>query len=184
MKPYLLCLPLLALAFPAPAQDLVKVQRIGVPQKALIFEIDLPASLDSVWQTFATSEGLSTWLTPGATVDLREGGDWLARFPGGKTGGGTIRSFKPKREIVMSAMAPEAFPTVRAERTLATWQFQSVDANTTRLTLTQTGWKEGEEWNKAYEYLAKGNAQLLERLHRRFREGPVDWAKEWGPRAK
>jgi hypothetical protein len=29
-------------------------------------------------------------------------------------------------------------------------------------------------------YLARGNAQLLETLHRRFVSGPIDWAKEWG----
>ena len=60
----------------------------------------------------------------------------------------------------------------------------AVDASTTRVTLKQTGWKQGEEWDKAYEYLASGNAQLLATLQRRFEEGPIDWAKEWGPPAK
>jgi hypothetical protein len=50
--------------------------------------------------------------------------------------------------------------------------------------LKQTGWKQGEEWDKAYEYLASGNAQLLATLQRRFEQGPIDWAKEWGPQAK
>jgi hypothetical protein len=45
--------------------------------------------------------------------------------------------------------------------------------------LTQTGWKTGEEWDKAYDYLAQGNAQLMEILQRRFTSGPIDWAKEW-----
>jgi len=40
--------------------------------------------------------------------------------------------------------------------------------------------KNGEEWDKAYEYLVVGNAQLLATLHRRFVNGPIDWAKEWG----
>jgi hypothetical protein len=43
--------------------------------------------------------------------------------------------------------------------------------------LTQTGWQEGDEWNKAYEYLAVGNAQLLAMLHHRFISGPTDWTK-------
>jgi hypothetical protein len=43
--------------------------------------------------------------------------------------------------------------------------------------LTQTGWKEGEEWVKAYEYLTVGNAQLLATLHHRFANGPIDWTK-------
>ena len=84
----------------------------------------------------------------------------------------------------MSAMAPETFPHVRAERTTATWQFSAVDARSTRLVLKQTGWKEGEEWDKAYAYLAEGNAQLLATLQRRFEKGPIDWVKEWGLPAK
>ncbi len=46
--------------------------------------------------------------------------------------------------------------------------------------LTQTGWQSGEEWTRAYEYLAAGNAQLLASLHKRFVNGPVDWEKEMG----
>jgi uncharacterized protein YndB with AHSA1/START domain len=61
--------------------------------KKLVFEIETPALLDDVWTAFATSAGLSTWLTPGAVVDLRKGGEWTAHFPGGATGGRT-RAFE------------------------------------------------------------------------------------------
>jgi uncharacterized protein YndB with AHSA1/START domain len=162
----------------------VHVTRVAAPARALVFEVTLPASLDDVWNAFTTSDGLSTWLTPGAVVDLRKGGEWTAHFPGGATGGGTILDFTPKSEIVMSAMAPPSFPTVRATRTTATWTFRSLGARSTQLTLRQTGWKEGEEWDKAYEYLADGNAQLLATLLRRFEKGPIDWVKEWGLPAK
>ncbi|HEX4771579.1 MAG TPA: SRPBCC domain-containing protein [Bryobacteraceae bacterium] len=174
----------LFLAASLSAQAPVKVTKIAAPEKALLFEVQLPASQDAVWSAFTTSEGLSTWLTPGAVVDLRNGGEWTAHFPGGGTGGGTILSFTAKRTLVMSAMAPPMFPHVRAERTIATWEFIPVDANTTQLTLKQTGWKKGEEWDKAYDYLAAGNAQLLETLQRRFEKGPIDWAKEWGTGSK
>jgi uncharacterized protein YndB with AHSA1/START domain len=161
------------------AQSAVKVVKQGTPEKALIFEITIPAARAAVWQAFSTSAGLSTWLTPGAVVDLRKGGEWTAHFPGGKTGGGTILSFVPEREIVLAAMAPEQFPTVRAERTTARFEFIA-SADSTVVRLTQTGWKTGEEWDKAYDYLAQGNAQLLETLRRRFVSGPIDWEKEWG----
>ncbi len=162
----------------------VHVTRIPAPAKALVFEVTLPASLDDVWAAFTTSQGLSTWLTPDAVVELRKGGEWTAHFPGGVTGGGTILDFTPKREIVMSAMAPPSFPNVRAARTTATWTFRSTGAKSTQLTLRQTGWKEGAEWDKAYEYLAGGNVELLATLLRRFENGPIDWVKEWGLPAK
>jgi len=153
------------------------------PERALVIELTIPASRAEVWKAFATSEGLSTWLAPNATVDLRPGGDWLVHFPG-STAGGTILSFVPEQEIVISALAPDKFPTVRAARTRAAFRFES-SGNNTIVRLTQTGWQDGPEWDRAYEYLAAGNAQLLATLHRRFVDGPLDWQKEFGlPPAK
>ena len=173
-------LPLLSIVLALCAQSPVHVSRSSSPQKALIFEVTVPAPLDSVWDAFTTSDGLSTWLTPGAVVELRKGGEWTAHFPGGKTGGGTILDFTPKRELIVAALAPEQFPSVRAERTTAAFRFRAIDSHTTEVRLVQTGWKQGAEWDQAYEYLADGNAQLLETLRRRFVSGPLDWAKEWG----
>ena len=173
-----LCLGLLAAAM-AFGQNAEKVTGQAAPDKILALEVTIPAPRAVVWQAFTTSNGLSTWLTPGAVVDLRPGGEWTAHFPGGKTGGGTILSYVPEEEIVLSAMAPERFPTVRAERTRARFHFEA-KGESTIVQLVQTGWKSGEEWDKAYEYLIVGNAQLLATLHRRFVSGPIDWAKEWG----
>jgi hypothetical protein len=46
--------------------------------------------------------------------------------------------------------------------------------NRTRVHLTQTGWKQGEEWDRPYDYPGSGNAQLLEALRQRFITGPID----------
>jgi uncharacterized protein YndB with AHSA1/START domain len=171
---------LVAIASAFGQSQAVTVTKESTPVKALVFEVMVPAPRAEVWQAFTTSDGLSTWLTPGAVTELRNGGGWTAHFPGGKTGGGTILSFVPQQEVVMSAMAPEKFPTVRAERTTAKFQFEA-KGDTTLIRLVQTGWKSGKEWDDAYEYLAAGNAQLLETLKRRFVDGPLDWNKEWGP---
>jgi uncharacterized protein YndB with AHSA1/START domain len=148
--------------------------------RALVIEMTIPAPRATVWQAFTTSEGLSTWLTPGAVVDLRPGGEWTAHFPGGSTGGGTIISFIREQEIVISALAPDKFPNVRAARTRADFTF-TAHGTETIVRLTQTGWQSGPEWDAAYEYLASGNAQLLATLHRRFVSGPLDWEKIFGP---
>jgi len=162
----------------AVAQDAVKVVKQAEP-KALIVEVVVPATQAEVWKAFSTSEGLSTWLTPGAVVDLREGGEWTAHYPGGHTGGGTIVSFVPMREMTLRAMALGQFPHVREERTTAKFEFVA-EGNQTLGRVSEAGWKSGEEWDKAYEYLAKGNPELFEQLRRRFVNGPIDWKKEWG----
>ncbi len=173
----------MVLGIPVLAQDSVKVIRQSEPEKALVLELSVPATQADVWNAFTTSEGLSTWLTPGAVVDLRKGGEWTAHYPGGHTGGGTILSFKPQQELILAAMAPEQFPNVRSQRTTAKFEFIA-EGSSTRVRLTQTGWKTGDEWDKAYDYLAKGNAQLLWTLRRRFVSGPIDWQKEWGDAGK
>jgi uncharacterized protein YndB with AHSA1/START domain len=158
---------------------------VNEPPRQLVIEIEVPAPVSEVWKAFSTGEGLSTWLFPNATVDLKPGGDWLVHFPGGSTGGGTIVSFIPEKELVIAALAPDKFPQVRAARTRALFQFEP-RGNSTVVRLTQTGWQSGEEWTRAYEYLAAGNSQLLATLHRRFVDGPTDWEKALGtskPRA-
>jgi uncharacterized protein YndB with AHSA1/START domain len=152
----------------------VKVSKLNAPEKTLRFEVTVPARVEEVWAAFTTDAGLKTWLWPDVSVDLREGGDWLARFSATSVGGGTIVSFTPQRQIEMRAMAPEQFPEVRRERTTAVFEFEPAGKQT-RVTLTQTGWKSGKEWEDAYEYLASGNAQLLEQLYTRFAKGPMDW---------
>jgi uncharacterized protein YndB with AHSA1/START domain len=161
----------------APAPSPVAVTRIATPEKALRFEVTVPGSIDDVWTAFTTTEGLSTWLWRDVRTELRKGGDWIVLYPGGKTGGGTIVDFEPKRFVTMRAMAPEQFPTVRETRTVARFEFEAVSPTSTKVTLIQTGWKEGREWDEAYEYLAGGNATLLTQLHRRFAKGPIAWPK-------
>jgi uncharacterized protein YndB with AHSA1/START domain len=176
--PTLILLLLTALPLTADTRKVgaVTVTTIDATEKALQLEVTIPASIHDVWQAMSTSEGLASWLAPKTHVDLRPGGDWLVIFPG-STGGGTIVDFKREQRIEIRALAPDQFPTVRRERTDALFTFEALDANTTRLTLRQTGWKQGEEWDKAYAYLAAGNATLLNMLRQRFIDGPTDWQK-------
>jgi uncharacterized protein YndB with AHSA1/START domain len=128
-----------------------------------------------VWRAFTTNEGLSSWLAPDVSVDLRKGGDWLVKFPG-STAGGTIVSFVPQKELVLRALAPDRFPHVRTARTHAVFTF-TAKGNNTLVRLSQTGWQPGKEWDAAYEYLAAANGQMLAMLHHRYVAGPTDWHK-------
>ena len=165
---------MLATTAPAPPAA-VKIEKLSTPEKALVFTVTVPASVDDTWQALTTTAGLETWLWRDVRVELRPGGDWLVLYPGGKTAGGTIVSFEPERRIELRAMAPEWFPHVRAERTTAVFELASAGPTTTVVTLRQTGWKQGKEWDDAYDYLAQGNAQLLGQLLDRFTSGPQKW---------
>jgi uncharacterized protein YndB with AHSA1/START domain len=173
MKTMALALTLCAAALAQTDAPPVKVTRLSSPEKALKFEVLIPGKIADVWTAFTTTEGLNTWLWKDCTVDLRAGGGWTVHFPG-STGGGTIVSLKDGRQVVIHAMAPEKFPEVRRAGTTATFDFEPA-GDQTRVTLTQTGWKQGKEWDDAYDYLANGNAQLLGQLHVRFAKGPLKW---------
>ena len=145
--------------------------------KRIDWDVLIPASLDAVWEAFTTPSGMTTWIAPNATIDLRSGGDWLVTFGAGAPAGGTIALYQPKTLLAIRAMAPEKFPTVRRERTLAVFTFTAQGPGSTAVHLAQTGWQDGDEWTQAYAYLADGNAQLLGALYQRFTKGPIAWPK-------
>jgi uncharacterized protein YndB with AHSA1/START domain len=127
--------------------------------QALVIEMSIPAPLPEVWRAFTTREGLSSWLAPDVSVDLKNGGDWLVMFPG-STAGGTIVSFVPERELVISALAPDRFPHVRATRTRAVFTFTAMGNNTV-VRLSQTGWHRcrqlGSTWYVAPPLCSRAN---------------------------
>ena len=172
---FLIAFTLASVAPQVVQQGAVTVTRVLEPKRELRFEVLVPAHRDSVWHAFATTEGLETWLWRDCTVDLRKGGAWTVNYPGGKSGGGTIERYRAGRDITLHAMAPEWFPTVRSKGTTATFEFEALGDTSTRVRLRQTGWETGAEWDSAYNYLAKGNAQLLGQLRYRFVRGPIDW---------
>ncbi|HEY6234401.1 MAG TPA: SRPBCC domain-containing protein [Candidatus Elarobacter sp.] len=144
--------------------------------KRLDMAVTVPATVDQVWDAFTTPAGLTTWLAPFAKVELAVGGPWQVSFTAdGAAAGGNVLLFQPKSLLALSAMAPAQFPTVRRERTTAVFLFDAAGANATTVRLAQTGWKPGDEWDKAFDDLATGNAQLLEALYHRFAVGPEAW---------
>ena len=153
----------------------VRVTKTRAPLKRLDFEVVVPATVDAVWDAFTSDAGVATWCAPKAKVRLELGGDWEVGFAGAAPGGGTILAWLPNEMLTIHAMAPENFPTVRRERTIAVFRFETAGEKQTRVRLSQFGWKDGEEWDRAYEYLAQGNAMLLNMLYKRFAEGPLDW---------
>jgi hypothetical protein len=72
--------------------------------------------------------------------------------------------------------APPQYPTVRKEP--CTWvvaQFHPYGQNKVRVRLTHAGWKEGEEWNRVFQYFKRAWDIVFVRLECRFSKGPIDW---------
>lgn len=151
--------------------------------KRLTWELVVPASVEEVWEAWTTADGIASWSAPAGYVDLRRGGTWEAHFnpdrPKGQRGSeaNDIIDFEPERMLVIRAGAPPRFPTVRAEKTMFYLTLAPVGRYHTLVQGMQTGWKEGSEWEEAFEHLATANATWLDWLHQRFTSGPIDWSK-------
>ncbi len=154
-------------------------------ERYLDFELVVPGTMAETWRTLMTSEGLAEWAGPAAYVEPHRDGAWDVYFkpeaPKGQRGSeNRIIGIVPMSTIILEAGAPSQFPTVKAEKTITIFRLEPINAGYTRLNMTQTGWKQGEEWDRAFEYLIDGNAQWLGWLHRRFTEGPLQWEKILG----
>ena len=57
-------------------------------------------------------------------------------------------------------------------------EMRPLDAYRTQVTVTHLGWKEGTEWNQAFVHFQRGWSELMNRLEKRFTDGPIDWSKQ------
>lgn len=165
----------------------VTVCRTTGPNRELRWELDIPAPVHDVWRAWTEPDEIATWAAPAAAVDLRPGGSWEAQFfpdrPAGQRGSDVniILELVPERLLRLEAGAPARFPTVRREKTIFTVTLEPASGGGTHLVATQTRWKEGAEWDEAFEAISHSNAEWLNWLHRRFADGPIDWQAMMNP---
>jgi hypothetical protein len=83
----------------------------------------------------------------------------------------------PKSMLSFTWNAPPHLPKVRQQRTSVVVRFKELEKGQTKVTLTESGWGEGDEWDKAFAYFSKAwQDVVLPRLKPRFEVGPVDWS--------
>lgn len=144
-------------------------------------EIIISASVNDVWESWTTLEGVKSFFAPQAEIELSIGGKYemyfLLKNPPGLRGGEgcKILSFLPKQMLSFSWNAPPQFPQVRQCFTWVVLLFTEITPQTTKITLTQLGWQSGSEWEKVYEYFNNAWEIVLKRLEQRFVQGPIRW---------
>jgi uncharacterized protein YndB with AHSA1/START domain len=151
-----------------------------VIEKSVVVE----ATLDQVWDSWTTREGIIGFFAPDAKIEPRVGGafqiyiDPLAE-PGMK-GADEMRfmALQPKKMISFDWNAPPSLPEARAQRTFVVVRFEPLGEKQTRVTLHHSGWGEGGEWDKAYAYFDRAWGNVLINLQKRWTVGPYDWT-EW-----
>jgi uncharacterized protein YndB with AHSA1/START domain len=152
--------------------------------RSLQLSIDVPAPPKAVFDAFTTSEGFSSWCVPLAKIDLRVGGMIEASYDSdGKLGDpnnikNEIIAYVPDHLLIIhNVQAPAGFVDSKLfQKTVTIIEFAAIDANNTRVTLTNAGYGKGAGFDDVYAHFEWGNAYTLHELRARFVKGPVDWA--------
>lgn len=172
----------LAAGAPAPAPK-------AAAERVLSKDVLVKAPRAEVWRAFTTTEGVKTFFSPGARVELRSGGAYEVYFapeaPVGSRGcdGCRVLSYVPEEMLSFTWSAPPDFPELRWQRTFVVVQLADAGAGQTRVKLSHAGWREGPEWDKLYGYFDKAWGSVLGNLQKRFESGPVFPAPKQAPAA-
>jgi uncharacterized protein YndB with AHSA1/START domain len=176
----------LLLAAPAAAQE-VRNTSFAAPDGGRVLQqsVVVPARLADVWAAFTTAEGWKSWAVPVAGVDFRVGGIVETSYRAdAKLGDSTniknrFLSYLPQRMVSFQiAQTPPGFPHPELGRTLfSVVELEDLGDTRVRVTLSQLGYRAGAGYDALYKFFEAGNAWSLQQLHKRFAEGPVDWAR-------
>jgi uncharacterized protein YndB with AHSA1/START domain len=157
-------------------------------QRMIRKEVVVNASVEAVWHAWTTPEGAVTFFAPRANLQLAVGGPYELYFdldaPEGSRGGESLKllSFLPMEMLSFEWTAPPQYPSVRqGPRTWVVIQFYPLSRNEVRVRLTHLGWREGEEWDKVFQYFKRAWDTVLGRLEYRFSKVPIDWNKPYSP---
>jgi len=145
-------------------------------QRAIQLTAEMPAGADKAFAMFASSEAFASWATAIAKIDFRSGGtieasyDPKAQFGDPENIINRLETVVPNRLIVLrNLQAPSALPgRALFGQTVTVLQFEPLGPDKSRVTLTNTGYGIGGEWDALYNHFEWGDAYVLASLRKRL----------------
>ncbi len=155
----------------------------NLTERALSFSIEINAPLDSVWSRWATDSGRKKFFAPSSRLELSTLGYmdmlFMPTAPEGQRGAENNRvlAFQDKKMISFTWDAPPQWPDIRKQRTVVIIRFNKLSDSKTKLTLYQTGWGTGTDWDSVYAYFTKAWSEfVLPNLKYSLEVAPIDWS--------
>lgn len=150
----------------------------------LVHETVVDAPADEVWSAISTAEGWRSWAVPvaweSAPGTLETSYD-PAASPGDSS---TIRQMIvasiPGRLLAFRTVkAPDGFPHFDTfTQVTAMIELEPQGDRQTQVRIVGAGYPDDEAGRQLLGFFRDGNRISLERLRRRFDEGPIDWSRE------
>ena len=143
-----------------------------------VFEIEIDAGIDAVWEAFTTTAGIQSWVAPLAEIDFKVGGKWRANYNAeGELGDSTtientILAYDPMRMISLKATTfPEGFAFVEAAKeTWSVFYFSPVSTLRTKITVVGLGYTDSEQSQKMRLFFDEANEYSLKELEKALQE--------------
>jgi uncharacterized protein YndB with AHSA1/START domain len=164
------------------AQPLTAAEQGIVKEKMINLFIRINAPLDSVWSRWSSEKGIKKFFAPACNYELKTFGKldifFAPQAPAGQRGAedNRILGVEEKKMVSFTWDAPPQYPEIRKQRTLVTVRFYPTSANQTLVTLTQTGWGQGADWETVRTYFDNAWAGfVLPNLKYSLEVGPINW---------
>jgi uncharacterized protein YndB with AHSA1/START domain len=151
--------------------------------QTLSHEAVVSASPKDVWAAVSTADGWKSWAVPVAWLD----GDLLetSYSPAATRGDETtiqqriLRKESERLMVFKTTRAPKGFPHFEAfSRVTHVMELEPLPDGRTRIRLTGSGYSNDQAGSQLVTFFTEGNRISLDRLRRRFSDGPIDWTKE------
>ncbi|MGZ8998834.1 MAG: SRPBCC family protein [Allosphingosinicella sp.] len=150
----------------------------------LVHEAMVEAPVADVWNAISTPQGWRSWAVP---VAWQQGPDMLETSydPAAAAGDGStiqhriLASIPGRMMVFRTVKAPDGFPHFDSfSRTTAAIELEAEGPARTRVRTVSAGFPDDEAGRQLVGFFREGNRISLDRLRRRFSEGPIDWTTE------
>lgn len=179
MKNYIVVIILILQTFSAQSQTVINTSYINQSgEKVLRLESILPVDVTTAWELFTTDEKLKNWIAPLAHIELKAGGYFITNYDTTKnlTDSSSIKlpilSFIDKELLVLKVNLNGNFSTsVRSEdgQLQEIIQFKEIGKNKTKIISSMIGWGNSIDWDKTYNFFAKGNEWTYRELLKHYK---------------
>ena len=140
--------------------------------RVLQLSIDLNAPPKAVWDAFTDAPTVRRWAAAMAEIDLKQGGTMeesynaKARLGDPENIRHDIIAYVPGQMVVFrNTNTPSALPGRELyHRVVSILEVQDLGAGRSRLTISQTGYAPGPQFNQLYSFFSEDNAELMEDL--------------------
>ena len=152
-------------------------------ERAISLSIEVNAPVDSVWSRWTADTGRKKFIAPSSRLELTTLGYmeilFMPQAPEGQRGAENNRvlSFQEKQMLSFTWDAPPKFPEIRKQRTVVMLRFYRLADAKTLVTLRQTGWGIGTDWDACYDYFTNAwGTFVLPNLKHSLEVAPIDWS--------